>query len=197
MSKIIVKDTYVELASQSAAAWDVYDILPDTYFKKCLQAGIEPIIAQLLHNRGITTPEEMRTFLDARYERTPDPLGLIDMERAVERIRRALDQSEHITVYGDYDADGVTGTAILYRALMLLGARAEYRFAQPAPTSGLQSARAGDPGLEDYLHVYMANRGVLITPFHNMALMSPATTDTDVDRHTELFSEAVESLVAA
>ena len=110
----------MELASQSAAAWDVYDILPDAYFKECLQAGIEPIIAQLLHNRGITTPEEMRTFLDAHYERTPDPLGLIDMERAVERIRRALDQSEHITVYGDYDADGVTSSALLFRALRTL-----------------------------------------------------------------------------
>ena len=40
----------------------------------------------------------------------------------------------------------------------------------------------------------MANRGVLITPFHNMALMSPATTDADVDRHTELFSEAMQAL---
>jgi glutamate-1-semialdehyde 2,1-aminomutase len=78
-----------------------------------------------------------------------------------------------------------------------LGARTEYRFAQPAPVSGSQSERAGDAELEDYLHVYMANRGVLITPFHNMALMSPETTDADVDRHTELFSEAVQALVAA
>jgi glutamate-1-semialdehyde 2,1-aminomutase len=75
-----------------------------------------------------------------------------------------------------------------------LGARAEYRFASPAPTSGSASAAAADPELEDYLHLYMANRGVLITPFHNMALMSPATTDADVDRHTELFAEAVATL---
>ena len=78
-----------------------------------------------------------------------------------------------------------------------LGCRAEYRFAQPAPVNGSESAAAGDGELEDYLHVYMANRGVLITPFHNMALMSPATTDADVDRHTELFAEAVAALVAA
>ena len=63
--------------------------------------------------------------------------------------------------------------------------------------NGSESAAAGDGELEDYLHVYMANRGVLITPFHNMALMSPATTDADVDRHTELFAEAVAALVAA
>jgi glutamate-1-semialdehyde 2,1-aminomutase len=76
-----------------------------------------------------------------------------------------------------------------------LGARAEYRFARPAPTTGSRSAAAADPTLEDYLHVHMANRGVLITPFHNMALMSPTTTDADVDRHTELFSEAVQALL--
>jgi glutamate-1-semialdehyde 2,1-aminomutase len=76
-----------------------------------------------------------------------------------------------------------------------LGARAEYRFASPAPTSGSESAAAADPELEDCLHLFMANRGVLITPFHNMALMSPATTDADVDRHTELFAEAVSILV--
>ncbi len=78
-----------------------------------------------------------------------------------------------------------------------LGCRAEYRFARPAPVNGSESAAAGDGELEDFLHVYMANRGVLITPFHNMALMSPATTGADVDRHTELFAEAVAALVAA
>jgi glutamate-1-semialdehyde 2,1-aminomutase len=75
-----------------------------------------------------------------------------------------------------------------------LGARAEYRFASPAPTDGSSSEAAGDSELEDYLHLHMANRGVLITPFHNMALMCPATTDADVDRHTELFFEAVQAL---
>jgi glutamate-1-semialdehyde 2,1-aminomutase len=76
-----------------------------------------------------------------------------------------------------------------------LGARAEYRFASPAPTNGGASEAASDPDLEDYLHVYMANNGVLMTPFHNMALMSPLTTDADVDRHSELFAAAVGELV--
>ncbi len=77
-----------------------------------------------------------------------------------------------------------------------LGARSEYRFARPAPTSGGASAAAADPTLEDYIRLYMANRGVLITPFHNMALMAPPTTDADVDRHTELFAEVVGTLVS-
>ena len=75
-----------------------------------------------------------------------------------------------------------------------LGARAEYRFTEPPPRTGSASAAAGDGELEDYLHVYLANRGILITPFHNMALMCPATTDADVDRHTEVFTAALADL---
>ena len=55
-----------------------------------------------------------------------------------------------------------------------LGARVEYRFASPAPRNGTESAASADPELEDFLHLYLANRGVLLTPFHNMALMCPA-----------------------
>ncbi|HET6818342.1 MAG TPA: transaminase [Mycobacteriales bacterium] len=77
-----------------------------------------------------------------------------------------------------------------------LGARTEYRFTAPAPRSGGESAAAADPELDDLLHVYAANRGILLTPFHNMALMCPATTIADVDRHTEVFESAVEELLA-
>ncbi|GAA1277384.1 aspartate aminotransferase family protein [Sphaerisporangium rubeum] len=77
-----------------------------------------------------------------------------------------------------------------------LGARAEYRFTSPAPRDGGESNAAADPDLDDYLHVYLANRGVLLTPFHNMALMCPATTEADVDRHQEVFATAVAELVA-
>ncbi|MFI6599494.1 aspartate aminotransferase family protein [Nonomuraea sp. NPDC050536] len=76
-----------------------------------------------------------------------------------------------------------------------LGARSEYRFASPAPRNGGQSNAVADPDLEDYLHIYLANRGVLLTPFHNMALMCPATTAADVDRHHEVFAGAVRDLV--
>jgi glutamate-1-semialdehyde 2,1-aminomutase len=76
-----------------------------------------------------------------------------------------------------------------------LGARAEYRFASPAPRDGSSSAAAADEELDEYLHLYLANRGVLLTPFHNMALMCPATTAADVELHTRLFGEAVGELV--
>lgn len=77
-----------------------------------------------------------------------------------------------------------------------LGARAEYRFTAPAPRNGTESALAHDQDLDDYMHIYMANRGVLLTPFHAMALMCPATTAEDVDLHTRVFSEATRELVS-
>ncbi|MGI5181753.1 aminotransferase class III-fold pyridoxal phosphate-dependent enzyme [Dactylosporangium sp. CA-152071] len=78
-----------------------------------------------------------------------------------------------------------------------LGARVEYRFANPAPRNGTDSAKAADADLEDYLHVYLANRGILLTPFHNMALMSPATTEQQVDQHAVVFGAAIEELQRA
>jgi glutamate-1-semialdehyde 2,1-aminomutase len=75
-----------------------------------------------------------------------------------------------------------------------LGARAEYRFARPAPTTGEASAAAADDELDAYLHLAMVNRSILMTPFHNMALMCPETSRADVDRHTEAFREVVAAL---
>jgi glutamate-1-semialdehyde aminotransferase len=75
-----------------------------------------------------------------------------------------------------------------------LGARVEYRFADPAPVTGTESAASADAELEDFLHTYLANRGILLTPFHNMALMSPSTTLDDVQRHHEVFANALAEL---
>ena len=72
-----------------------------------------------------------------------------------------------------------------------LGARAEYRFCAPAPRDGTASHAADDPDLDEYLHLYLSNRDVLITPFHNMVLTCPTTTAADVDLHGRLFEEAV------
>jgi len=82
-------------------------------------------------------------------------------------------------------------------SMVQLGARAEYRFASPPPVDGGRSAAAGDDELDDYLHLYLHNRGILMTPFHNMALTCPATTEADVDLHGEVFAAAVDDLVGA
>ena len=75
-----------------------------------------------------------------------------------------------------------------------LGCRAEYWFCPP-PRDGAAAAAATDEELEGFLHLWSLNRGVLLTPFHNMALFSPHHTAADVDRHTEVFAEAVAALV--
>ena len=81
-------------------------------------------------------------------------------------------------------------------SIVSLGARCEYRYAPEPPRTGAESAAAGDPELDEYLHLYLMNRGVLITPFHNMALMCPSTAEEQVDRHTEAFGAAVAELAA-
>lgn len=106
---------------------------------------------------------------------------------------------EHMIALGTRFAEGVQ--SVLDRhdvpwSISQLGARAEYRFVQPAPRTGSQSAAAHDDDLEEYLHLFMANRGVLMTPFHNMALMCPDTTAADVDLHTTLFNEAVSRITS-
>ncbi|MEY2850047.1 MAG: hypothetical protein RI885_2714 [Actinomycetota bacterium] len=77
-----------------------------------------------------------------------------------------------------------------------LGARAEYSFRPTPPSHGAEAAEADDFELQQYLHLHALNRGILITPFHNMALMCPQTTSADVARHTAAFREAVASLYA-
>jgi glutamate-1-semialdehyde 2,1-aminomutase len=72
-----------------------------------------------------------------------------------------------------------------------LGCRVEYWFRPTPPRNGGEAAAAMDPELERYMHLAALNRGILLTPFHNMALLAPAVTAADVDRHTEVFRDSV------
>jgi glutamate-1-semialdehyde 2,1-aminomutase len=78
-----------------------------------------------------------------------------------------------------------------------LGCRVEYAFSPEEPRSGGEAAAVQDRDLDRFLHLHALNRGVLMTPFHNMALISPATTEADVDLHTEAFAEAARDLTAS
>jgi glutamate-1-semialdehyde 2,1-aminomutase len=77
-----------------------------------------------------------------------------------------------------------------------LGCRAEYLFSRNRPRNGSQAHDAMDFELERFMHLYAMNRGILLTPFHNMALMSPATKQEDIDHHTKIFREALKALIA-
>jgi glutamate-1-semialdehyde 2,1-aminomutase len=99
---------------------------------------------------------------------------------------------------GDRWADGVDAVIAEFELgwhCNRLGARAEYTFMGRAPRDGAEAANSGDFELEQYLHLRLLNDGFLLTPFHNMALMSPATTEADVDAHTEAFRSACEALL--
>lgn len=107
---------------------------------------------------------------------------------------------EHMIALGTRFHDGARGVIERYDvpwSIAQLGARVEYRFCRPEPRTGTQSAAAHDDDLEEYLHLFMSNHGVLMTPFHNMALMCPETTAADVDLHTMLFDEAVRRLAGS
>lgn len=102
---------------------------------------------------------------------------------------------EHTIPLAERFADGVRAAAgDRPWNVTQLGCRAEYRFQSEPARNGTEAHAASDPDLERYLHLHALNRGVLITPFHNMALMAPTTTAADVDRHSEVFAEAVASL---
>jgi glutamate-1-semialdehyde 2,1-aminomutase len=77
-----------------------------------------------------------------------------------------------------------------------LGCRAEYWFRPTPARNGGEAAAAVDADLDRYMHLYALNRGILLTPFHNMALIAPAATEADVDYHTQVFREAVNALLA-
>ncbi len=76
-----------------------------------------------------------------------------------------------------------------------MGCRAEYWFRPTPPHNGGEAVAAIDFDLDQYMHLYALNRGILMTPFHNMALISPDTSAVDIDAHTQVFRAAVASLV--
>ncbi|MCA9197879.1 MAG: single-stranded-DNA-specific exonuclease RecJ [Planctomycetales bacterium] len=90
------------------------------------QAGIPPVVAQLLTSRGVTCPNEVKAFLDAKLASLRDPEDLPGLTSAADHIFAAIQRNDRIIIYGDYDADGMTATAILFRCLQILNANVGY-----------------------------------------------------------------------
>jgi single-stranded-DNA-specific exonuclease len=106
----------------SKRRWIIKEQQPECATAMGRELGISPLVAQLLINRGITTAEEGREFLARDLSSLHDPFLMLGMAEAVERVRKALAERERIVIYGDYDADGQTATALLVRGLGLLTA---------------------------------------------------------------------------
>lgn len=106
--------------------WKMLADFPDPSFVKAVKKeGLDALAAQILYERGIQSETDLQTFLHPRLEDLHDPYLLHDMDKAVDRIRRAIEGYEQILIYGDYDADGMTSASILKEALESLGAKCQ------------------------------------------------------------------------
>jgi glutamate-1-semialdehyde 2,1-aminomutase len=124
-------------------------------------------------------------------------LSLAAMRATLEHVLTETSYRKTIPL-GERFARGVEGV-IAERCLpwivKRLGCRVEYWFRAAPPRNGGEAAAAVDPELERYMHLAALNRGILLTPFHNMALICPQTTEEDIDLHTRVFEESVAPLL--
>ncbi len=134
----------------SEAEWNLVECNDAVAVELAAEAGIHPVVARLLVNRGITTASEAHTFLNPSLEHLHDPFLLPDLDAAVDRLLKAIRNREKICVHGDYDVDGVTATALLVRVLRALDADVDYHIPNRQregyglkPEAILASARRG------------------------------------------------------
>jgi hypothetical protein len=95
--------------------------------------GVSPILAALLINRGYADERAARVFLAPTYDQLHEPYDMLGMKEAVARLQHAITTGERVLIYGDYDVDGTTGTAILLRALKLLNANVGFHIRIVSP----------------------------------------------------------------
>lgn len=123
-------------------------------------------------------------------------LSLAAARATLERVLTPEAFAGMTALSGEYTAgvQGLIDRFALPWTVTQLGARSEYRFTSPAPRNGTESYLATDTELEDYLHLFLLNRGVYLTPFHNMALMCPETSGADVELHLDVLGAALADL---
>ena len=129
---------------------------------------------------------------------TGNAFALAAMRATLEKVitKRAFDHMVPLaTRWTQGVAEAIEEAGVPWHVVQL-GARAEYRFRDPPPRNGAEAIASKDLLLDRYVHLMALNRGILLTPFHNMALMCPATTRAMVDRHTAVFRETVGALAA-
>ena len=117
-------------------AWQVYPEQPELVAAVMARHNLPRLVARILLNRGLAAEDDILAFLDPSLERLNPPFELPDLEAAAARLGRAVRQGEPVAVYGDYDADGITATAVLHQFLRELGLHLHPLHPRPA-----------DPGL--------------------------------------------------
>ncbi|HRY60515.1 MAG TPA: single-stranded-DNA-specific exonuclease RecJ [Patescibacteria group bacterium] len=104
--------------------WNIQNLADDKYKEQF--KGWDDIVVQMLFNRGIKNKKEAEKFFDPKYDEMYDPFLLKDMDKAVKRTIEALNKNENIVIFGDYDVDGITSTAVVYNILEKLKAKVSF-----------------------------------------------------------------------
>ena len=173
--------------------WNIYPADPKRAATMARSIGISPAIAQVLLNRGMTTVDEAQVFLNPELEALPSPLeDFPDLALSLELLIHAIHSGQKIAICGDYDADGMTSTALLLRSLRSLGAIVEYaipsrmsegygineRIIEDFHADGISVVLTVDNGIAAYKPIVRARELgliVIITDHHDVpALLPPA-----------------------
>jgi len=197
---LIVDETHTICAGPGGAT-KLWNLEPDMLvIGKTIGGGI-PVAAYGMTNEFAIRAEECLTSHDVDVSGLGGTLSgsVLAMAAVRATLTNALqpDQFEKTIQLATRWADGVNNVIKRFSldwTVQQLGCRAEYWFCA-APKNGAQAAAGVDPELENFMHLWALNRGVLLTPFHNMALLSPFHSEQDVDLHTEVFSSAITALI--
>jgi single-stranded-DNA-specific exonuclease len=165
--------------------WSIHPSSPEVN-ELAASVGLSPILAQVLINRGFTTLQALRFFLEPESETLPSPLAEFpDLALSVELLETAIQQGDKIAICGDYDADGMTSTALLLRALGALGAKVEYaipsrmqegygineRIVESFAAEGVRLILTVDNGIAAYAPIARARElglNVIVTDHHDL-----------------------------
>lgn len=185
--------------------WEIPKVSKEKIDLLANECNISPFVAEILSNRGINSSREAFDLLSNEIS-FENPYNIVDMDKAVDRIRLAIDSFESIVIYGDYDCDGITSTAILYSYLNLLGANVSYyipsRFdegyglnenaVKKLAEEGASLIITVDNGISAHREVEIANKlgmTVIITDHHQVsqtlpdayAVINPHRKDCDTE----------------
>jgi single-stranded-DNA-specific exonuclease len=171
--------------------WQICPAYPEIAQKLAILTNISPIVSQLLINRGMKTPEQVQAFLDPESLSLPSPLSEFpDLAISLELLESAIASKEKIAICGDYDADGMTSTALLLRSLRTLGALVDYaipsrmhegyginkRIVEEFSREGVKLILTVDNGISAYEAIALArelNLKVIITDHHDIPQQLP------------------------
>ena len=160
--------------------WQIAPVDKALAFELAEECGIDALVALILVSRGFCDPFEVEEFLSDDFDLC-DPYDLADMDKAVARIRFALEKGEKICVYGDYDADGVTSTAMLYTYLLDKGADVTYTVPERDEGYGLNNAAIDRMAADNVKLMITVDNG--ITAADEVAYAAKRGIDTVVTDH--------------